>query len=133
MNHFDCATPQKVDAYRAAGLDGFTGAGAPIATSFLVRDPEARWVANNLLEGMRVETLHGGIRVLVETNATERLSRFVVSLGAAARPETRALADAVASLARGALQQALAWPAQESIADGLAAQDLSTIRARSDV
>jgi predicted DNA-binding transcriptional regulator YafY len=97
-----------VKAYRAAGLDGFTGSGASIGCSFFVRDPEARWVSNNLLEGMRVEPAHGGIRVLLETNATERLSRFVVGLGAAAHPETRELAEAVLNLARGALEQASA-------------------------
>jgi len=55
---------------------------------------------------MRVETCHGGIRIGVETSALAALARFVVRLGDAARPETPALAQAVAELARGALAQA---------------------------
>lgn len=122
---------EKVSAYRAAGLDGFTGADTPIACSFFVRDPEARWVGNNLLEGMRVEALPGGIRVLIETNAIERLSRFVVGLGAAARPETRELAAAVIDLARGALDQALAAVAKPGEAPAVGEREAG--RLRSDV
>ncbi len=102
----DCDT-QRVDAYRAAGLDGFSGAGTPTHCTFFVRDPESRWVSNNLLEGMRVEITHGGMRVEVDTTAVERLARFVVSLGAAALPETFELAAAVKELAQGALDRAL--------------------------
>ena len=100
----ECA-PSAVAAFCAASLDGFKGEGTPIAYSFLVRDPDANWVANNLLEGMRAETLHDGIRVHVETSAILRLARFVVSLGGAAQPEDAALTAAVAQLARGALEQ----------------------------
>ena len=71
---------------------------------------DGRWLAagdaNNLLEGMHVESLPGGIRVSVETSALVPLARFVVRLGDAARPETPALAQMIVELARGALEQA---------------------------
>ncbi len=95
-----------VSEFRAASLDGYKGSGAPVLCSFFVREPDASWVQNNLIEGMRVETLHGGIRVSIETSGLPRLARFVVSLGDAAQPETATLAEAVAELARGALNQA---------------------------
>jgi predicted DNA-binding transcriptional regulator YafY len=95
-----------VDAFRASSLDGYKGTGAPLSCSFFVREPDSAWVANNLMDGMRIEQLPGGIQVTVETSALLRLARFVVSLGNAAQPETPALAHAVAALARGALEQA---------------------------
>jgi predicted DNA-binding transcriptional regulator YafY len=97
---------ERVEAFRRSSLDGFKGEGAPLACSFFVREPEASWVANNLLEGMTADVQRGGIRVSLDTSAVLRLARFVAGLGAAARPETAALAEAVAELARGALQQA---------------------------
>jgi predicted DNA-binding transcriptional regulator YafY len=102
------AAPDAVAAFRAASLDGFKGAGPPVACSFFVRTPESNWVVNNLLEGMRPESVAGGARITVETSGMTRLAQFVVGLGDAARPETPALAQAVANLARGALHQALA-------------------------
>jgi predicted DNA-binding transcriptional regulator YafY len=128
----DCETP-KIAAYRAASLDGYKGSGDPIACSFVVRDPEAGWVANNVLEGMRVETVHGGIRVLVETSAMERLARFVVGLGAAARPETRELAEAVEGLALGALEGARSITAPTERSATHAPSERRPARVRSDV
>ena len=93
-----------VEAFCATSLDGYKGSGGPIVCSFFVRDPEARWVANNLLDGMRVEALHDGIRVSLEKSAVIRLARFVVGLGAAAQPENPELAKVVVELARGALE-----------------------------
>jgi len=103
----ECA-PSELDAFRAASLDGYKGAGPPVACSFFVREPESSWVATNLLDGMHAETLHGGIRVSLETSALLRLARFVVGLGDAACPESPTLAQAVSELARGALEQASA-------------------------
>ena len=130
---FRSCDPTEAASYRAASLDGYKGAGDPIASSFFVHDPDAGWVANNVLDGMRVETVHGGIRIHVETSAIERLARFVVSLGAAARPETRELAEAVADLALGALEQArLAIAEMENqMTSELPGED--AVRARSDV
>jgi predicted DNA-binding transcriptional regulator YafY len=100
---YRAADDASVDAYQKASLDGFNDGGAPMPFTFLVHNPEGRWVKNNLLEGMKLEELADGIRVTVNTTALGRLARFVVSLGAAATPETPALAREVAVLARGAL------------------------------
>ena len=105
---FRAADGAAVDAFLAASLDGFHAGGAPSRCSFFVRDPEARWVQSSLLEPMRCEVVPGGIRVLVDTTAVLVVARYVVSLGAAARAETPALAAHVAELARGALEAASA-------------------------
>ncbi len=100
---FRAADEAAVDAYDKASLDGFNQGGTPTLFSFVVRDPEARWVKNNVLDGMSVEDLADGIRVNVTTTSLGRLARFVVSLGGAATCESAALANEVAVLARGAL------------------------------
>ena len=41
-----------IEAYCRASLDGFNEGGAPVPVSFRVRNPEARWVKNNLLDGV---------------------------------------------------------------------------------
>lgn len=110
--------PRHVETFRQASLDGYRGTGPAVPCSFFVREPESSWVANNVLEGMRVDSLHDGIRVSVETTAVTRLARFVVGLGNAARPESVALAEAVAELAHGALEQANA-AAQALETDGI--------------
>jgi hypothetical protein len=117
----------------SASLDGYKGAGPAVACCFFVREPESSWVANNVLDGMHVETLHGGIRVTAETSALLPLARFVVKLGGAARPETPALAEAVAELARGALEQAEAVLRERESTQS--SEDLSgaPARPRSDV
>jgi predicted DNA-binding transcriptional regulator YafY len=120
---------RELEAFRAASLDGFKGAGNPVACSFFVRTPESSWVSNNLLEGMRVESFADGIRVEVATSAVLRLARYVVSLGGAARPETAALAEAVAELARGALEQLRPHeePSESASARGTPAQPASDV------
>jgi predicted DNA-binding transcriptional regulator YafY len=117
--------------FRAASLDGYKGAGPPMACAFFVREPEASWVANNLLEGMRVETVRGGIRVSIETSGLLPLARFVVGLGEAARPESTALAQAVAELARGALESADASLRDEQNRRAVEDVDGDPVRARS--
>jgi predicted DNA-binding transcriptional regulator YafY len=109
---------EDVRAFHGASLDGYKGDGAALECSFFVREPESTWVARNLLDGMRPESLPGGVRVHTTTSAILRLARFVVSLGGAARPETGALAEAVAALARGALDQA-----QRLVANPMASAD----------
>ena len=113
---FRPASEAEVDAYDTASPDGFNEGGTPRSFAFVVRNPEARWVKNNLLPGMRGETVAGGERITLETTALGRLARFVVALGAAATPETPALAAAVADLARGALAacEAASQPAGSS-------------------
>ena len=120
-------TPEDdVDVYDRASLDGFNEGGTSRPFSFVVRNPEARWVKNNLLPGMHAETVADGERIVVETTALGRLARFVVGLGAAAIPETPALASAVADLARGALAAIEAGASQddESARDPRAGEQL---------
>jgi predicted DNA-binding transcriptional regulator YafY len=93
-----------IDAYCKASLGGFHDGGVPVALSFSVRNPEARWVKNNVLEGMQIEDLADGVRITAHTTAIGKLARFVIGLGGAAIPETPALAAEVEALARGALQ-----------------------------
>ncbi|HSO41126.1 MAG TPA: WYL domain-containing protein [Labilithrix sp.] len=101
---FRPADPKAVEQFLRASVDGFNAGGAAAELSFVVRDPESRWVQNNLLPSMKVEGLSNNrIRVSVETNAILQVARYVVGLGAAASAETPALAAAVEVLARGAL------------------------------
>ena len=93
-----------VDAYVRASLDGFHDGGPPVTQAFFVSDPDARWVARNLMYGMECEDVPGGIRVTLDTSATKRLARFVVGFGAAAKPLTPELAREVVALAEGALK-----------------------------
>lgn len=106
----DASTPFRdaprsaVDDLVAGSLDGYHDPTAKKERhTFFVRQPEARWVAKNLLDGMRVEEESGGIRVLAETTAVSRLARYVVGLGEAAKAETKGLREEVLRLARGAL------------------------------
>jgi predicted DNA-binding transcriptional regulator YafY len=93
------ATRAEVDAFVRSSVGGFNAGGAPATLTFTVREPESRWVANNLLSPMQAQVLaSGGIRVTVETNALKQVARYVVGLGAAARPETPVLARAVEEL-----------------------------------
>jgi predicted DNA-binding transcriptional regulator YafY len=105
---FRPADEPEVDAFLATSVDGFHAGGEPVRHAFFVRDPEARWVQSSLLDPMRAETVPGGIQVTVETTAALVVARFVVSLGAAARPETPELRALVGELARGALEAASA-------------------------
>lgn len=98
------AESKAVEQFLRASVDGFNAGGAVAELSFVVREPESRWVQTNLLPTMKVEGLSNNrIRVTVETNAILQVARYVVGLGAAANAETPALADAVEVLARGAL------------------------------
>jgi predicted DNA-binding transcriptional regulator YafY len=101
--HFRDADPKLIDAHLRASLDGFHEGGETESHAFFVSDPDARWVARNLLDDMRCEEVPGGIRVTVETAALQRLARFVVGLGSSAKPLTAALECAVVTLASGAL------------------------------
>ncbi len=95
---------KSVDAHLRASLDGFHEGGPPTKHAFFVSDPDARWVARNLMDGMECEEVPGGIRITLETSAPKRLARFVVGFGASAKPLTAELEREVALLARGALE-----------------------------
>jgi predicted DNA-binding transcriptional regulator YafY len=101
---FRDADGKTVDAHHRASLDGFHGGVPPAKHQFFVADPNARWVARNLMHEMEFEEESGGIRITVETSAVSRLARFVVGLGAAAKPLTPDLEREVVALANGALE-----------------------------
>jgi predicted DNA-binding transcriptional regulator YafY len=100
---FHDAKDAAIDAFLAESLDGFHEGGPAQEVAFFVREPEARWVARNLMSGMKPEDHDGGIRVTVNTSSIGRVARWVVSLGDAVTCETPTLAAAVATIARGAL------------------------------
>ncbi|MDB4945080.1 MAG: hypothetical protein JWP97_4614 [Labilithrix sp.] len=101
---FRPAETETIEQFLRASVEGFNAGGAAAELSFVVREPESRWVQNNLLSNMRCDQLSNSrVRVTVETNAILQVARYVVGLGAAAVAETPALADAVEVLARGAL------------------------------
>jgi predicted DNA-binding transcriptional regulator YafY len=98
--------PEALETFEAESLDGFHEDREPVTCSFVVRNPEGAWVRRNLLKHMVAETVPEGVRVLVRTTAVQRVARFVVALGDAARPENPQLREAVIVLARGALSAA---------------------------
>ncbi len=100
------ASSEAVAAFMNGTVHGFHNDEDAASCSFTVCFPEARWVQQNLEPSMRAEPTEHGIRVHVERASRQQIARFVVSLGAAARPETEDLAEAVRALAEGALAEA---------------------------
>jgi len=101
---YEASAAAEVERFVGESLDGFHQGLAAQELCFRVRDPESRWVAGNLLEGMEQQPVPGGIRVIARTSAPLRVARFVVGLGAAAEVETEVLRTMVEELARGALE-----------------------------
>lgn len=99
----DSATVQR---FLDDSVNGFFAKGDAIESSFFVREPESRWVAMSLPQPLVAEAVEGGIRVRGTTAALKPIARIVLGLGAAARPETKALAGLVLELARGAIESA---------------------------
>jgi predicted DNA-binding transcriptional regulator YafY len=99
------STDAALAAYLAQSVDGFHDEGPVLDLSFFVDDPDARWVQKNLPEGMRAESSVGGVRVTARTSAVRQVARFVVGLGASAKPESPELAREVEALAKGALSR----------------------------
>lgn len=95
----------------ATSVDGFAG-GSAAPVRFFVRDPESRWVRNNLPAPMEVEVVPGGIEVSAHTAGLVPLARFVAGLGGAARGLSPELTAAVRALAQATLD------ACEAPADG---------------
>jgi predicted DNA-binding transcriptional regulator YafY len=99
----------KVRAFLRESVDGYHGHGDPVECSFVVSEPDARWVRLSLLSGMSIdpdEDVSDGVRVRCSTAGVLRVARFVVSLGGAARVETPELAVCVRELAKGVLDGA---------------------------
>jgi predicted DNA-binding transcriptional regulator YafY len=100
----------EVDAFLKTSVDGFHDGGPAEEQRFFVRDPEARWVERNLIPPMRSKEVDGGMEVSVRSAGLMRIARYVVSLGAAARPLTEELAGCVLELAEGARANAAVAP-----------------------
>ena len=116
--------------FEEESFGGFHHDGPPVRCAFVVREPESAWVARNLPDDRIVqETVTGGVRFHVETASVDVLARFVVGLGGAARIETPDLADAVATLARGALANAEGAGAQPGTDLGTAERPSSDVQA----
>ena len=96
-------TDAEVGTFIAESLDGFHDGRSALECVFFVREPDARWVARNLPPPLKSNDVDGGIRVKVTTGAVLQVARFVVGLGAAARPESTELKVLVRELAEGAL------------------------------
>lgn len=102
---FQLVDDHEVDALIQESVDGFHGH-ERVRIAFRVRDPDARWVAQNLPEGLTCTSEDGGIFVEAETGGLLPVARFVVGLGEAAHCETPELAKMVRDLAAGALRAA---------------------------
>ncbi|MEM6790928.1 MAG: WYL domain-containing protein [Myxococcota bacterium] len=92
-----------VDHFLAESIQGFHTDDEPVAVTFVVRNPEARWVRDNLPVPLEVEPHPDGLRFAGSVRPLLMLARYVVGLGDAARCETPELSRAVRRLARGAL------------------------------
>lgn len=99
---FHEADDDEVEAVVHASVDGYHGSRLT-HVAFFVRDPDARWVAGNLPEGLRGSSVDGGLFVEAETAGLVPIARFVVGLGAAAECRTPELRALVQDLAAGAL------------------------------
>ncbi|MFO0679757.1 MAG: WYL domain-containing protein [Polyangiaceae bacterium] len=110
--------PAIVKARLRESLDGFHDGSAPTTHTFFVADPDSRWVAKNLLDGMVLESATGGIRVRVVTSGLTRLASFVVGLGSAATAETPELVLAVRALAQGALDNLPSAAGERGVVSG---------------
>jgi predicted DNA-binding transcriptional regulator YafY len=100
---FRSLDPSMVDAFVSQSVDGFHSSEEAVPCSFVVREPESRWVERNLPSGVRSEPIEGGIRATTSTAGLAPLARFVVGLGSAATCESPELAALVRELAEGAL------------------------------
>jgi predicted DNA-binding transcriptional regulator YafY len=105
-----------VDDFIDASVDGFHSSEPKTRVAFFVREPEARWVARNLPDGLRGTPEGSGLFVEAETAGLLPVARFVVGLGAAAECRTDELAAAVRALAAGALRGAGASPSGQGTA-----------------
>ena len=94
---YHCVDDAEVDGYRGEKR---------VKAAFFVRDPDARWVAQNLPEGLSGTSEDGGLLVETETTGLLPVARFVVGLGEVAQCRTPELAELVRKLAEGALRQA---------------------------
>lgn len=97
-----------VDALIQESVDGFHGH-ERVKIAFRVRDPDARWVAQNLPDGLTCTVDEAGILVEAETGGLLPIARFVVGLGDVAQCQTPELVKMVRELAAGAIRAADQW------------------------
>jgi predicted DNA-binding transcriptional regulator YafY len=100
---FHAVDDAEVDAFLAESVDGYHGQ-ERLRVAFFVRDPDARWVAQNLPDGLAGTPDEGGLLVEAETTALLPIARFVTGLGAAAECQTPELRKLVREIAEGALR-----------------------------
>lgn len=100
---FHAVDDVEVDALIQESVDGFHGH-ERVKIAFRVRDPDARWVAQNLPDGLTCTADEAGILVEAETGGLLPIARFVVGLGDAAQCQTPELAKLVRELAAGAIR-----------------------------
>lgn len=93
----------ELDVVVQESIEGFHGQ-ERLRVAFRVRDPEARWVAHNLPDGLSFTAVGDGISVDAETRGLLPIARFLVGLGDAVLCETPELAALVRELASGALR-----------------------------
>jgi predicted DNA-binding transcriptional regulator YafY len=98
------ADPDDVERFVAESPADFH-ANDGVESRFIVRDPEARWVAESLPKGLTFVRTVDGIEVHCARGAVDPIARFVVGLGAAARATTPELAAAVVRIAHGVIAQ----------------------------
>lgn len=91
-----------VEALLAGSVDGYS-AGPAVRVEVFVREPESRWVRQNLPAGLSARDEPGGVTLFAETAGLLPTARFVVGLGASAVCRTPELAAEVRRLAEGAL------------------------------
>ncbi len=104
---FRAAPPEDVARIVRESVDGYRGPGDVVRCTFRVRDPESRWVVDNLPPGpFQVRRAESGVRIEIDTAGLPPLARFVAGLGDAAVVETPELRKAVLAIAKGALRTA---------------------------
>lgn len=98
------AEGERLEIFLASSVDGFHSGGAPVPYEFVVRLPEARWVARNLPPPLRMASVNGGALIRGECAALPVVAAYVVGLGDAATALSEELRREVVRLARGALR-----------------------------
>jgi len=105
---FRSTTAAALAKFDRESFGGFRDVGPSVECAFVVRNPEAAWVAKNLPDkGFEQESIKEGVRFTITTAGVAVLARFVAGLGEVAWPETPELATEVASIARAALANAM--------------------------
>lgn len=96
--------PGKLEAFVSGSIDGYYD-GVDREFAFLVRKPEANWVRDNLLAGMRIaeDGPLDELRVVATGNALV-VARFIAGLGGAASAEGDDLRKVVRHIAQQSIQ-----------------------------